>query len=92
MTSDGATREVVVQVAVWLLELSVAALQPGITVPSFVKLTVPVGVVVNGCEAVSVAVKVTLASTAEGEPDEVTANVVDACETVCVTLFEVAVT
>lgn len=87
MRSDGATRLLVVQAAVWPA-VTVTAPQLGMTVPPLVKLTVPVGVVVKGCESESVAVKVTELSTADGLPDEVTARVGLAIATCWVTVFD----
>src|SRR5665213_3508071 len=78
MTSDGATRVLVVQVAVWFVVLNGAASQPGISFPLARKVTVPVGTVVNASADETVAVKVTGWSTADGDPDETTASVVSA--------------
>ena len=87
MTSDGATRELVVQAAVWFAA-RVTAVQPAMGAPPLVKLTVPMGVVVNGSGAVSVAVKVTELSTTDGFPDDVTVNVEVAIPTFSVTVFD----
>jgi len=94
MTSDGATKALAVQLAAWVVESTLTAPHPGITVPPAVKLTVPVGVVVKAAVAATVAVKVTGVLTVEvggeGTDDETRPNVVVAWVTVGVKLFELA--
>src|SRR5665213_3416299 len=76
MRSGNATRLLVVHFAVWSVALTVTASQPGISFPLAVKVTVPVGTVVNDSAEESVAVKVTGWSTTDGDPDETTASVI----------------
>src|SRR5665213_446603 len=75
MRSGNATRLLVVQVAVWSVALTGLASQPGMSFPLDLKVTVPVGTVVNDSAEESVAVKVTGWSTTDGDPDETTASV-----------------
>jgi hypothetical protein len=62
--------------------------EPRVVAPSL-KVTVPVGVPLPGAAGATVAVKVTPCPNAEGFPDEITAVVVLALFTVCVSVLDV---